>query len=117
MIRRLLLMLFAVTAVCSLSIPGCSNTPTVPVPPPDMKEVTTTSPDTDGFATISGQTGAAEPDSIVLLFNEDMESGVMETAESDGSFEAVIHAEAGHTLVLQLKLDNSLSLERYITVE
>ncbi len=96
---------------------GCSNTPTVPVPPPDMREVTTTSPDTDGLATISGQTGAAEPDSIVLLFNSDLESGVMETAGEDGSFLAVIPAEVGHTLVLQVKLDNSLSLERYISVE
>jgi hypothetical protein len=117
MIRRQFFMCLTVAAVCSLSIYGCNSSPTVPVPPPDMREVTTLSPDTDGFATITGGVGAAAPDSIVLLYNEDVGSGVMETAGSDGSFEAVVEADVGQTLVLQLKLDNSLSLERYITVK
>jgi hypothetical protein len=117
MTRRVIPVCFFVLLAWLLVLPGCNNTPTVPVPPPDMREVTTTSPDADGFATIQGETGAAEPDSVVLLFNEDIESGVMETAGSDGSFQAVIEADVGHTLVLQLKVENALSYERYITVE
>jgi hypothetical protein len=117
MIGRQFVMCLAVAAVCSLSTYSCNSSPTVPVPPPDMREVTTLSPDTDGFATVAGDVGAAAPDSIVLLYNEDIGSGVMETAGSDGSFEAVVEADVGQTLVLQLKLDNSLSLERFITIE
>lgn len=110
--------LFAMFAVLLLSaLAGCNSTPTVPIPPPDMREVTTTSPDADGFVTVLGGQSAAEPESMVLLFNEDLQSGVIETAEEDGSFEAMVEADIGNTLVLQLKVDDALSYERYITIE
>ena len=100
-----------------LSLFGCANNPTVPLPPPDVTVITTTSPDLDGFVTVSGEANAAQPDSVVLLFNEETESGVMETADLDGSFTAVIAANVGNVLSLQYKLDDLLSRTEYIVVQ
>jgi multidrug efflux pump subunit AcrA (membrane-fusion protein) len=104
------------TAV-ALSLLGCANNPTVPLPPPDVTVITTTSPDLDGFVTVTGASEAAQPDSIVLLFNEETESGVMETADIDGSFVAVIAAQTGNVLSLQYKVDDLLSRTEFIVVE
>lgn len=100
----------------SLSFVGCANNPTVPLPPPDVTVISTTSPDLDGFVTVTGDAEAAQPDSIILLFNEETESGVMETADLDGSFEAVIAATVGNVLSLQYKMDNNLSRTEYIVI-
>ena len=104
------------TAVGLLLI-GCANNPTVPLPPPDVTVITTTSPDLDGFVTVTGAENAAQPDSVVLLFNEETESGVMETADLNGSFTAVIAAGVGNILSLQYKLDDMLSRTEYIVVQ
>ena len=110
---RRLLPATAILFLCA----GCANNPTVPLPPPDVTVITTTSPDVDGFVTVTGDADAAQPDSVVLLFNEETESGVMETAAPDGSFEAVIAATVGNVLSLQIKLDDNLSRTEFIVVE
>ncbi len=101
----------------TLLVVGCANNPTVPIPPPDVTVISSTSPDVDGFVTVTGGPDAAQPDSVVLLFNEETESGVMETAAENGAFEAVIGASVGNVLSLQLKLDDSLSRTEYIVVK
>lgn len=98
-----------------LSTVGCNNTPTVPLPPPEV--VSSTSPDGDGFVTVVGGVDDADPESIVLLYNEETESGVMEAAEENGTFEVRVAAEPGDTLVLQYKIANALSYEETIIVK
>ena len=106
----------AIVFAAVLLLVGCASNPTVPLPPPDATVITSTSPDDEGFITVTGEPEAAEPDSVVLLFNESTESGVMETAADDGSFAAMIAAEVGHTVSIQCKLDDELSRTVYITV-
>jgi undecaprenyl-diphosphatase len=96
---------------------SCANTPTTPLPPPDLTVVSTTTPDTDGFVTVVGGTNAAEPDSVVLLFNEKTGSGVMETADNNGAFTASLEAAAGDELVLQYKIETAISYDEAITVK
>ncbi len=105
--------LMMAAAITTLS---CNNSPTVPLPPPDMTEVSHTPPDEDGFVTVSGDPESAEPESIVLLFNETQGHGVMETAAEDGAFEASVQANPGNTLELQLTDQDKLSDIRYIVV-
>lgn len=112
--RSMAIFVFAIFAV---SVSSCSNSPTVPLPPPDMTVITATTPDEEGFVTVSGGEEAAEPESIVLLFNETSESGVMEAADPDGSFEARLEAARGDSLVLQYKVDAEISYAAYIDVK
>lgn len=116
-LKKFNIVLATLLLALGLSCLGCANNPTVPLPPPDVTVISTTSPDLDGFVTVTGDAEAAEPDSIVLLFNEATESGVMETAAMDGSFEAVIAAVSGNILSLQYKLDDTLSRTEYIVVQ
>ncbi len=96
---------------------SCANTPTTPLPPPDLTEVSTQSPDPDGFVTVTGDANAAEADSVILLFNDDSGSGVMETATGSGSFQARVAAKTGDLLILQYKIDAAVSYEGYIEVK
>ena len=108
---------WTLAGVLLFAIAGCNNTPTVPLPPPDVTVVSTTEPDTDGMVTVTGGDNAADPDSIVLLYNEDAETGVMEAAEQNGAFEARVEAKSGDTLVLQYKIDSAISYEEYIQIK
>jgi len=103
--------------LASFLLVTCANTPTVPVPPPDATVVTTVSPDLEGFVDIVGGVGAAEDSSVVLVFNQRTESGVMETAAENGSFSARLEADIGDWLLLQVKRDDSLSEEVFIEVK
>ena len=96
---------------------GCANNPTVPLPPPDLTVITTTSPDDEGYVSVIGAPEAAQPDSIVLVYNQETESGVMETADEAGAFEVVIAAQIGNVLSVQCKLDDEVSRTVYIAVE
>ncbi len=87
---------------------SCDNTPTVPVPPPEMVMVM---PPSSGVAMVVGPSGAASEDDVVLVFNEDQGIGVMTTAEKDGSFQTEIQATVGDLLIVQIKRDNILSRE------
>jgi hypothetical protein len=109
------LALVAVSAWCLFV--SCANTPTTPLPPPDLTVVSSTTPDPDGFVTVQGGANAAEPNSVVLLFNEKSGSGVMETADGNGAFTASLEAAVGDELLLQYKIDTALSYDEAITVK
>lgn len=93
---------------------GCNNTPTVPIPPPEMTMVSP--PGQDGYATVSGDPGVAEEGDIILVFNFSLNAGVMVLAAGNGSFEVDIEAEAGDRLLVQIKRDNELSEEEELFV-
>jgi len=95
-------------AVGLLFLLSCDNTPTVPVPPPEM---VTVMPPESGIATVIGDPQAASEDDVVLVFNEDQGIGVMTTALKDGSFVTEIEADVGDLLIIQIKRDNILSRE------
>lgn len=97
--------------ILAAAIPlGCATTPTVPVPPPELTQVS--SPDPDGRTVVRGPAGTAEQDDIVLVFNYDSGLGVMLRVENeDGSFEVEVTAAVGDELLVQIKRDNRLSLE------
>jgi hypothetical protein len=108
---------FAAALAIMLVFVGCNNSPTVPLPPPDMTEVTTNTPDEEGYVTVTGGANAAEPDSVVLLYNETAKYGVMEAAGTNGGFEASVQAATGDSLVLQYKLVDEISYAKYIEVK
>jgi len=95
---------------------ACNSTPTVPVPPPEMTFVSTSSPNPENSVIVSGESSAAHEGDIVLLFNDDSGKGVMSEAMIDGSFELTIFAETGNVLILQIKRDNVLSVEKELVV-
>ncbi len=97
------------SVVVLLLIQGCMNTPTVPVPPPEMTSVVS---DQNGVATVTGPSGTAGINDIVLVYNETWGVGVMELVEeADGSFSIEIEADPGDQLIVQVKRDNRLSRE------
>ena len=105
----------AIELICGLLIViGCNNTPTVPIPPPEMTIVS--SPGEDGYALVNGVPGSAQEGDVILVFNIDLQSGVICLAEADGSFQVEIEAEAGHILFVQIKRDNDLSDEEEFVV-
>jgi hypothetical protein len=111
-IRRLL----AATALALVVFAGCDSTPTVPVPPPEISAISVTPPDVAGNVNVVGDPKAAGAGDVVLIFNQDLGSGVMEEAGPDGSFTAVLKAEVGDQLLVQIKRDNELSDEEYKVV-
>lgn len=101
----------AAAALCVL-VPGCDNTPTVPVPPPEVPLVKKS--DIAGVYIVSGAPGTTLPDDIVLIFNEDKGKGVMQTVDDDGSYEVEVEGAPGDSLVVQVKRDMDLSEEETI---
>ncbi len=93
-----------------LSAPlGCANTPTVPVPPPEITEID--APEEDGWSRAWAPKESVEPGDVVLVWNETAGHGVMVLAEEDGSFDALIEASAGDEIIVQVKRNNRLSRE------
>ena len=110
-IKRALLPTAAVAAVAIL-VAACDSTPTVPVPPPEFCEAAAP---VDGLSTVSCASNNTDRD-VALVYNEDLGEGVMQVTEPDGSFEVEVEAVTGHMLIVQLKQDNHLSAEVYLTV-
>ena len=105
--------LLAAIALIALSLLGCNSTPTVPVPPPELCGVT--APDTDGIAIVTCDEGQTARN-VALVYNDNWGSGVMQETNDDGSFVVEIEANAGDGLIIQMKYDNRLSAETYLTV-
>ncbi len=103
--------------VILLAFLGCNNTPTVPLPPPDVTVISSSEPDENGVVIVTGDEEAAEPESIVLLYNDTTKAGVMEPANAAGAFEAAVPAEAGDVLVLRYMIDDEISYKNIITIK
>lgn len=92
-----------------VTLAGCANTPTVPVPPPEVTEIDP--PEDDGWARTWAPADSVEPGDVVLVWNETGGHGVMVLAEDDGSFDTLIEATSGDEIIVQVKRDNRLSRE------
>jgi len=91
---------------------GCNSTPTVPVPPPEFCEIT---PPVAGLSTVSCDRGQTARN-IALVYDEDWGQGVMQETNDDGSFSVELETTVGDTIIVQIKYDDRLSAEVYLTV-
>ena len=62
-LRKTICRSLIVFGIALLSV-SCANNPTVPLPPPDVTAISTTSPDLDGFVKVTGAPEAVQPDSV-----------------------------------------------------
>jgi hypothetical protein len=92
---------------------GCNSTPTVPVPPPEFCGISP--PDAYGIAVVSCEAGQTARN-IALVYDETWGQGVMQETNDDGSFSTEIEATVGDTIIVQIKYDDRLSSELYMTV-
>lgn len=97
---------------------GCDSSPTVPVPPPQATLIKTTTPDVNGFVTV---TGAPDPrfgiQDVALVFNDDTGVGAMTDVEDNGGFETRIQAQINHLLVIQILRGGRVSQGTEIPVQ
>jgi hypothetical protein len=109
--KRTLAIVFSVISLIAvfLAITGCANTPTVPVPPPEVASIEESAG--TGYFIVSGSAGATKDGDVILVFNDDLGTGVMVLAEEDGSFTLEVEAEIGDELVVQVKREDNLSSE------
>jgi hypothetical protein len=94
-------------------IAACDNTPTVPLPPPEMVSVTAPA---DGYAEVMGEPGSVEDDALVIILNEETQKGVTEEADTDGSFYAVVKAQPKNILSIRQAVDHKISSPTFFTV-
>ncbi|MFW6051470.1 MAG: hypothetical protein ACODAU_09865 [Myxococcota bacterium] len=73
---------------------GCAA-PTLPLPPPQVEPLE--APDGEGLVTVRGTVHEL---ALVMVLNEDLEEGVIATADEGGAFEVRIAAESGHTITV-----------------
>jgi hypothetical protein len=106
--------MFMLAGMGILLFARCANTPTVPLPPPEM--TTVTAPDSTGYSLVAGTTDVATGEDVAMAFNEELRLGVMAAVEADGAFEMEIEADSGHTIVVQIKRGSLLSREEVLTV-
>jgi len=113
MLRARFVWPFLLALACH-AVLGCDNTPTVPVPPPEMEAIVVGPPDggDEGNVTVTGASGASGAGDVVMVFDVDLGAGVMVEAEEDGSFEVIIWARVGDELVIQIKRGGGLSDEQ-----
>ena len=81
---------------------SCNTTPTLPLPPPIASA---SSPDSQGFALISGQ---ANSFAYVSVLNERTDEGVITRADQDGAFETRIQAQVGDLLTIWQEVANQV---------
>jgi hypothetical protein len=86
-------------------VPGCLNTPTIPVPPPfdATKIFPLTAPNENGLVLVHGEPHAGptwEQVSGVRAWVKNLDTGEWksEYLNEDGSFDVWIFAESGHTI-------------------
>ncbi len=117
MLRRpktiaMLVVLF-LASLLLLWLTSCNATPTVPVPPPEFCDISP--PDTEGICSVGCDAGQTDRN-VALVYNSSWGAGVMQETEDDGSFTTEVEAEAGDTVVIQIKYGNRLSNEVSLTV-
>lgn len=92
---------------------GCDNTPTVPIPPPEAVIVNAPA---DGYCEVVGKPGSVEDDALVIILNEVISDGVIEVADTDGSFYSVVKAKPNDTLSIRQAVDLKISRPAFLTV-
>ncbi len=111
----------AVTDLQGLSIgsgfsSGFTMRDTTPPPLPPAGSITSTFPDEEGYITVTATQGSAEPDSAVLIINEESGMIVGVSPNSDGSFTARIQAMLGDEIrVVFMDEAGNQTLISYIT--
>ena len=109
---RSLMLIITVFGV-GLAVASCDSTPTVPVPPPEF--CAASAPDADDMCTVGCESSSTLRD-VALVYNENIGEGVMRATEDDGSFEVLVSAQEGDSIIVQMKQDNNLSAEVYLIV-
>jgi len=99
----------AVMSVLFAIATGCNSTPTVPVPPPEFCGIGPLDADA-GTAVVSCEAGQTARN-IALVYNDDLGHGVMQETNDAGAFSAEVEANAGDTIIIQIKYDDRLSAE------
>lgn len=74
--------------------PGCAA-PGLPLPPPEVEPLS--APDATGMVTVEGQ---ATEDAMVFTYNEDLENGVITSADGTGAFLARVEGQSGDTITV-----------------
>lgn len=72
------------------------NGPTLPLPPPATPMLVVDP--AAGTVTLVGGVGNVAPDALVVVYNEDLELGVVVLADRQGAWTATVQAIVGHTL-------------------
>lgn len=87
-------------------LPGCTagSSPTLPIPPP---LAVASSPDVDGFVTITGDGAIAG--ALVAAFNEEQGAGVIGEAAADGTFELRLEASSGDSITVWQRVGTDTS--------
>jgi hypothetical protein len=96
---------------------SCNDTPTVPIPPPEMCDIPTP-PDIDGYVVVHCDSSSAVQGDVALVFNDDVGQGVMERLDVDGvgSFDVVVEADIGDLILVEIKREDRLSGQIEATV-
>jgi hypothetical protein len=79
---------------------GC-NSPTLPLPPPDSPQIADISP--DGL-TVHLLGAGAYPGALVVVFNDDLQKGVIVTAAPNGAYDAVVPTDLQRFQVNELEM-------------
>lgn len=89
---------------------------TTPPPPPPAGSITATFPDSDGFVTITGTQGSADPKDTVLIINDASGEIVSVKPAENGSFTAKVRAQLGEEIkVVLMDYSGNQTLVSYIT--
>jgi hypothetical protein len=83
----------------ALLLPGCSSTPTLPLPPP---VVSVGAPSLQGLVVVAG---SANPLAYVHVLNQETDQGKITRASAEGAFRVEIEAAFGDTLVIWQERD------------
>ncbi|MCC7542516.1 MAG: hypothetical protein IT379_40240 [Deltaproteobacteria bacterium] len=93
----------------ALVLSAC-NGPTLPLPPPATPMLIVDA--ASGTVTLRGGPGNVAPRALVIVYNEDLERGVVVMATEQGEWEATVEAVVGHSLTVwqELGVDRGASL-------
>jgi hypothetical protein len=106
-VRRLLV---ALSLAATLLVGPACVTPTIPIPPPEPERMTFEVTPDDGTATFRYDPTPSYADAVVYVFNRDTGSGVITTAEPDGSVAPTepFAGVAGDDIVVSFELEGQL---------
>jgi hypothetical protein len=79
-----------------------------PTAPPKANKITVSSPDADGYATVTGIAGAVPGNAGVAIINLNTRNVITENADSSGAFNAALFAPPGSFLLIKYSLNTDL---------